>query len=66
MEKTAEELYKEHTDKRLREFKQGLEAYYKRGKLLQRVHDIRDVIMWLVILPVVPIIVIIQAIRGEL
>ena len=64
--KTVEELRKEQNDRRFKEFQRGIESYEKRTKLLQKVHDIRDVINWLVVLPGMPIIVIIQAIRGEL
>ena len=66
MIKAVEELCEEYDRRWLKEFAKGTEAQGKRMKFLQRVHDIRDFIMWLVVLPVVPIIAIIQAVRGEL
>ena len=44
--KTVEELRKEQNDRRFKEFQRGIESYEKRTKLLQKVHDIRDVINW--------------------
>ena len=64
--KTVEELRKEQNEKYLNEFKQALKLQENRTKFLRRVHDTRDFLMWLAILPVTPIIAIIQAIRGEL
>ena len=53
-------------EKLIKELKARLVTYQREVRFWSVVHNTRDFIQWVIVLPVFPIIVIIQAIRGDL